>query len=126
MGALETVAQTVLRATVACSFAPLFMGMGAGLGYGLVTLVLNLALARGWVRLYQQIDRPRASSLFHYSMVYLALLFLALAVDKSGRWLEFIGVFCVLAGGFFWKYPKQLDIVLRWFGSLVSKPRALS
>lgn len=121
-----TVSQIGLYAlvTIACSFAPLFMG--AGLGYGLVVLGLNLALVRGCARLYQHIDRPRASSLFHYSMVYLALLFLALAIDQSGRWIEFIIIFAVSAGFFFWKYPKYLEIVLRWFSSLGAKPQALS
>ncbi|RYX86804.1 protoheme IX farnesyltransferase [bacterium] len=121
-----TVSQIGLYAivTIACSFAPLFMG--AGPGYGLVVLGLNLALVRGCVRLYQQIDRPRASSLFHYSMIYLALLFLALAIDQSGRWIEFLIVFSVSAVFYFLKFPKHLDIVLRWFGSLVSKPQALS
>ena len=107
--------------TVACSFAPLLLG--AGWGYGAAMVVLNALLARGWVRLSQQIDRPRASSLFHYSMIYLALLFLALAVDSSGRWIESLLVLGVSAGLYFWKSPKQLASVLNWFGSLLSKPQ---
>jgi protoheme IX farnesyltransferase len=35
------------------------------------------------VQLYRVPDLPRAGSLFKYSMVYLALLFLAMAVDRS-------------------------------------------
>jgi protoheme IX farnesyltransferase len=31
-------------------------------------------------------DRPKASTLFHYSMLYLALLFLAMAVDRA-HWM---------------------------------------
>ncbi|HEX9998113.1 MAG TPA: heme o synthase [Abditibacterium sp.] len=77
--------------TIVCSFAPLF-GMGAGWFYGVSALLLNAILVRGYLKLHQQIDRPHASSLFHYSMIYLALLFLAMAVDKSGRWLEWVGV----------------------------------
>ena len=110
--------------TIAASFAPLFFGMGAGLGYALVMLVLNALLVRGWLRLSQRIDRPRASSLFHYSMIYLALLFLALAVDASGQWVGF-GTLCFLTTGLFlWKFPARRETVLVWLGSLVSKPTA--
>lgn len=110
--------------TIAASFAPLFFGMGAGLGYGLMMLILNGLGVRGWMRLSQRIDHPRASSLFHYSMIYLALLFLALAVDMSGRWVEF-GMLCVLMAGLvFWKFPTRRQVVLGWLGSLVSKPTA--
>jgi protoheme IX farnesyltransferase len=35
------------------------------------------------LQLHRQPDRPHASSLFHYSMLYLALLFLAMALDRS-------------------------------------------
>jgi protoheme IX farnesyltransferase len=78
-----TVGQIIFYAliTVAFSLAPVLMGVGWV--YGLVAVVLNVVLLRGCARLYQQIDRPRASSLFHYSMIYLALLFLAMAVDKA-------------------------------------------
>jgi len=51
--------------------------------YGLVAAVLNVLLVQKCVRLWKQVDRPRASSLFHYSMLYLALLFLAFAVSRS-------------------------------------------
>ncbi len=110
--------------TVACSFLPLLPTMGAaGWGYAVAMVVLNGLLARGCVRLSQQIDRPRASSLFHYSMIYLALSFLALAIDRSGRWVESLVVLGVAAGFYFWKAPKQLASVLNWFGSLLSKPQ---
>ena len=46
-------------------------------------LVLNAALGLRSLRLYRHPDRPHASSLFHYSMVYLALLFLVMAVDRA-------------------------------------------
>ena len=118
-----TVTQIGLYAvvTVACSFAPLLLG--AGIGYAIVAFGLNLVLARGCVRLYQHIDKPHASSLFHYSMIYLALLFLALAIDASGRWIEFFVLFCVSAALYFWKLPKHLDLVMGWFGQLLSKPQ---
>lgn len=80
-----TVVQIALYAvvTAAVSLAPILLG--ATWYYGLAALVLNAVLLRGCARLYRQVDRPRASSLFHYSMLYLALLFLALAVDFSVR-----------------------------------------
>jgi protoheme IX farnesyltransferase len=34
-------------------------------------------------KLYRQTDRPQASRLFHYSMLYLAVLFLMVAVDRA-------------------------------------------
>jgi protoheme IX farnesyltransferase len=68
--------------TAAISLAPVLLHE-AGWIYGLAALTLNGLLLRGCARLLQTIDRPRASSLFHYSMLYLALLFLALAVDTS-------------------------------------------
>ncbi len=68
--------------TMACSFAPFLFGQ-FGWIYGTAALVLNIWLLRGCARLFQGVDRARASSLFHFSMLYLALLFLAMAVDQS-------------------------------------------
>ncbi|PQV64629.1 protoheme IX farnesyltransferase [Abditibacterium utsteinense] len=87
--------------TIACSFAPLWMGMGLTWVYGVVAIGLNAFLLRGWLKLYRHIDRPNASALFHYSMIYLALLFLAMSVDKSGRWIEFF-VLSALGGLFYY------------------------
>ena len=91
--------------TIACSFAPIWMG--AGWFYGVVTLILNAFLVRGYCKLHRQIDRPHASSLFHYSMIYLALLFLAMAVDKSGRWIEWVGVTIVCIVFYLVKFPRK-------------------
>ncbi len=51
--------------------------------YACAAAVLNVILLQRCVRLYQKTDRPRASSLFHYSMLYLALLFTGFAVDRT-------------------------------------------
>ena len=68
--------------TVVCSLVPLWFGLGWV--YAVVAAALNVLLARGCWLLWRNIDdRKRASGLFHYSMIYLALLFLAMAVDKS-------------------------------------------
>ena len=68
--------------TVIVSLLPFFQRETSIL-YLVGALVLNAVLALRSLRLYQAPDRPRASSLFHYSMLYLALLFLALAVDRT-------------------------------------------
>jgi protoheme IX farnesyltransferase len=77
--------------TVAISVLPLvvpsFFGHAAfGWLYVGAALVLNGVLALRSFQLYRQPDRARAASLFKYSMVYLALLFLAMAVDR-GPWI---------------------------------------
>ena len=48
--------------------------------------LLNAVLLWRSLQLYQRPDHPRARSLFKYSMVYLALLFLAMAVDRA-HWI---------------------------------------
>lgn len=77
--------------TVALSLAPFVLPDGApdpskamaGWIYLVSALALNGVLIWRSVQLYQNPSRPRASSLFHYSMLYLFLLFLALAVDRA-------------------------------------------
>lgn len=69
-------------ATVAASLAPVALGE-AGVLYLLVVLALNASLAARVVRLVGRPDRVHARGLFKYSLVYLAALFLALAVDRS-------------------------------------------
>ncbi len=68
--------------TVAVTFVPLAMRQVGWL------YVATVVLLNGWLlwksfQLFQNPSRPRASSLFHYSMIYLALLFLAMALDAS-------------------------------------------
>ncbi len=78
-------------ATIAISLLPFGLHEGglngsassAGWIYLVAVVVLNAILTLRSIQLYQNPTRPRASSLFHYSMLYLALLFLALAVDRS-------------------------------------------
>ncbi len=68
--------------TVIVSILPFFEKQTSGL-YLVCALVLNAVLALRSLRLFQSPDRPRASALFHYSMLYLALLFLFMAVDRT-------------------------------------------
>ena len=69
--------------TTLVSILPFFVRLEVGLFYLCAALILNATLLLQSLRLYQKIERPRASSLFHYSMVYLALLFLMMAVDRA-------------------------------------------
>lgn len=94
MGDRHTVLQISLYAlaTVAISLFPFALQEGHFAGFGLIgagwiylgaVVLLNAILLWRSVQLFQNPTRPRASSLFHYSMLYLALLFLALALDRS-------------------------------------------
>ena len=61
---------------------PYFWG-GLGAGYLIAALVLGgLLLALAW-RLRRQTTPKRAGVLFHYSLAYLALLFVAVALDAA-------------------------------------------
>jgi len=68
--------------TVVVTMMP-FLMPGVGVIYLVAAGLLNVLLVMKAIGLWKQIDRPHASSLFHYSMLYLALLFLALAIDRS-------------------------------------------
>jgi heme o synthase len=50
--------------------------------YAIAAAVLDAAFLGLCIRLYRRADRRSAALLFHYSLVYLALLFAAMAVDK--------------------------------------------
>lgn len=78
--------------TVALSAVPLLLpGAKGQQAFGLVYLcsavLLNVLLLVRSAQLYCQPDHPHARSLFKYSMVYLALLFVAMAVDRAAPWL---------------------------------------
>lgn len=69
-------------ATIITTFIPMFL-KDVGWVYFASAVVLNLLLVRAVWRLWQNWEeRPRASWLFHYSMLYLAILFLMFAVDR--------------------------------------------
>jgi protoheme IX farnesyltransferase len=73
--------------TTLISLAPVVILQGAANSlswlYGGAAVALNGVLLWKSLQLHRQPDRPHASALFHYSMLYLALLFLAMAVDSS-------------------------------------------
>jgi len=68
--------------TVGVTLAPFFL-KELGWIYMVGAVALNLGLVLYCARLYKKIERPQASALFHYSMIYLAVLFLAMAIDKA-------------------------------------------
>jgi heme o synthase len=69
-------------ATVALTLAPIGLHY-AGWLYLIGAMLLNAVLVKYAARLYARPERPQASHLFHYSMLYLALLFLMMAVDHN-------------------------------------------
>jgi heme o synthase len=70
--------------TVAVTLMPV-IGNHVGWLYVGSAVVLNTVLAVRCIQLYKNTDRPHAVGLYKFSMLYLALLFLMLAVDQ--RWL---------------------------------------
>ncbi|PZA07295.1 MULTISPECIES: heme o synthase [unclassified Meiothermus] len=84
LGERVTVVQIGLYAilTALISLMPLLMGE-LRLVYLLSSLALNGLLLLRSLQLYLEPVRPRAVSLYKYSMLYLALLFVAMAVDRS-------------------------------------------
>jgi protoheme IX farnesyltransferase len=65
---------------VAATLVPVAFGL-FGLVYGAAALVLGAVFAwMAWL-LWRELTKPRAAALFHYSLLYLALLFVAMAAD---------------------------------------------
>jgi len=79
-------------ATVAVTLVPLLMP-NVGWIYGVTAIFLNIVLIKKCIDLSRNIERPQASSLFHFSMLYLALLFLGLMADRSFLAFQSGGVF---------------------------------
>jgi protoheme IX farnesyltransferase len=69
--------------TALASVLPLFQPQ-VGPVYLSCALALNVVLVVRAAKLYHNPERPQALGLYKYSMVYLALLFLVLAIDRSG------------------------------------------
>lgn len=78
--AVQIVAYTAL--TVVATLAPMIMGEASAV-YAVSALALNVVLGVRVAGVVRRCDRSAARSLFKYSLVFLALLFLALAVDRS-------------------------------------------
>lgn len=84
LGERVTVLQIALYAvlTALISLMPLLLGE-LGLTYLAFGLILNGLLILKSLALYRQPERRTAVSLYKYSMLYLALLFVAMAVDRA-------------------------------------------
>jgi protoheme IX farnesyltransferase len=67
---------------VAVTAAPFLAGT-LGAGYLVAALILGAVFIRLSLRLRRDPTRPRATLLFHYSLLYLALLFAAMAIDVA-------------------------------------------
>lgn len=83
-GERETSRQILLYAAmlVAVTIAPVAWG-GLGLPYLVAAVPLGVAYLELARRLFAETSRDAASQLFHYSLLYLALLFAAIAVDAA-------------------------------------------
>jgi protoheme IX farnesyltransferase len=67
--------------TVLLCAIPLLQGQ-AGWVYGIGAGLLNLGLLAQCLGLWKKIDHAHARGVFKYSMVYLALIFIVIAVDR--------------------------------------------
>ena len=83
-GDRETARQIVLYSAVlvAGTLVPVAFGI-FGLAYGVAAAALGALLLWWSVELWRDTTRPRAVRLFHYSLLYLALLFVAMALDVA-------------------------------------------
>jgi protoheme IX farnesyltransferase len=69
-------------ALVAATLVPVAFGV-FGLVYGVTALALGAVFSWLAFQLWRETTRPHAVRLFHYSMLYLALLFVAMALDVA-------------------------------------------
>jgi protoheme IX farnesyltransferase len=79
----EQTAREIVRYTivlVAATLVPVAFGI-FGLAYGVAALVLGAVFAWYAFELQRTLARAAAVRLFHYSLLYLALLFVAMALD---------------------------------------------
>lgn len=83
-GERATVIQIGLYAVLTAIVSTLpFLQPNVGWTYMGAAILLNIFLFVRYVQLYRTTDRPTAVSMYKYSMLYLAILFLILAVDRS-------------------------------------------
>ena len=82
-GEAETRRQILLYAWLLVAVTALpFLGGLLGPIYGISAAALDAVLLALCLRLHRRADRRSATALFHFSLAYLALLFVAMAVDS--------------------------------------------
>jgi heme o synthase len=81
-GERATVIQILLYAVLTAVISVLPIISHAGWTYLGMAILLNIVLLIRCVQLYMHTERPQAVTLYKFSMVYLALLFLAFAIDR--------------------------------------------
>ena len=82
-GEAETRRQILLYGWLLLAITALPLAGGLfGAVYGVSAAVLGAVFLGLCIRLYRRADRRSAALLFHYSLLYLALLFCAMAVDR--------------------------------------------
>ena len=79
-GDRETARQILLYSIALVAFT-VVVGLWLGPLYTVAALVLGVILVALAVLLRRDLSRARAQVLFHYSLAYLALLFVAAAID---------------------------------------------
>jgi protoheme IX farnesyltransferase len=83
-GDRETARQIVLYTAVLVAVTLVPVGLGVfGVVYGVAALALGALFAWYALELRRSLERRAAVQLFHYSLLYLALLFVAMAVDSA-------------------------------------------
>lgn len=82
-GERTTVIQILFYAVVTAVISVMpILDKHIGMGYVLVAAAMNFVLLARCVKLYLRTEKPQALSLYKFSMVYLAVLFLAIAIDR--------------------------------------------
>ena len=86
-GDRETARQIVLYTVVlvVATLVPVAFGI-FGLVYGVAAIVLGAIFAWMAWQLWRELTKQRARRLFHYSLLYLALLFVAMAARRGVWW----------------------------------------
>jgi len=94
LGSLETRRQIVLYSLVLVALSIMLPLVGfAGAGFLAVAAVLGVLMLFLAVQLLRQDSARAAGRLYRYSILYLALLFSTLIIDRAGGWSLLAGIF---------------------------------
>lgn len=94
LGSLETRRQIVLYSLVLVALSIMLPLVGfAGAGFLVVAAGLGVLMLFLAVQLLRQGSTRAAGRLYRYSILYLALLFTTLIIDRAGGWFPLSGIF---------------------------------